>query len=158
MIKEDLIINKNKDAIYKIVRFWLPVVVWATIIFLFSNRTTIKTVDFFLGDFLLKKTAHIVEYGIFATLLYRAFVNYGMDKKRAMLLSVLTAFLYGTSDEFHQSFIYGRTATVRDVLIDTTGATIFIYGFINNLNRLPNSIKFLYNKLDIDIKSRKVEV
>jgi hypothetical protein len=149
MIKEDLIINKNKDAIYKIVRFWLPVVVWATIIFLFSNRTTIKTVDFFLGDFLLKKTAHIVEYGIFATLLYRAFVNYGMDKKRAMLLSVLTAFLYGTSDEFHQSFIYGRTATVRDVLIDTSGAFVAVYGIIRNIKKMPFVIRFAYKKLEI---------
>lgn len=142
----------------KFKKYWLPVIIWATVIFLFSNRTTIKTVDFFLGDFLLKKTAHIIEYGIFATLFYRGLVNYGVSKKRAMLMSVLSAFMYGATDEFHQSFIYGRTATVRDVLIDTTGAVIFIYGIINNLSKLPNSIKFLYNKLDIDINNQKVEV
>lgn len=133
----------------KALRYILPVVVWACVIFLFSNRPSIKTVDFFLGDFILKKTAHIMEYGIFSTLIYRALVNYSVDKKRAMLLSVLIAFLYGTTDEFHQSFIYGRTATVRDVLIDTTGASIFIYGVINSLKKMPDSIKSLYSKLDI---------
>lgn len=134
---------------HKIIKFWLPVLVWAIVIYLFSNRTTIKTVDFFLGDFLLKKSAHIIEYGIFSTLWYRALTNFGMDRKKAMIYSVLVSLLYGASDEFHQSFIYGRTATLRDVIIDTTGASIFIYGFIGNLKKLPNSLQFLYKKLDI---------
>ncbi len=32
--------------------------------------------------------------------------------------------LYGISDEWHQSFVLGRTATWRDVGFDTLGATI----------------------------------
>ena len=31
------------------------------------------------------------------------------------------SFLYAVSDEFHQSFVPGRSASIRDVLIDTIG-------------------------------------
>lgn len=135
--------------IQKILNLWLPVVVWAVVIYLFSNRTTIKTVDFFLGDFLLKKTAHLVEYGVFSTLWYRALINSGVNLKRAMFYSVFVSFIYGVSDEFHQSFIYGRTATLRDVLIDTSGALIAVYGIIGNLKKMPSAIRFAYEKLKI---------
>ncbi len=134
---------------HKIIKFWAPVAIWAVIIYLFSNRTTIKTVDFYLGDFLLKKTAHLIEYGVFSTLWYRALVNFGMGYKKAMFYSVLASFLYGASDEFHQSFIYGRTATLRDVAIDTTGALIAVYGFIENLKKMPFIFRFMYKKFEI---------
>lgn len=133
----------------KALKYILPVFIWAVVIFLFSNRPSIKTVDFYLGDFILKKSAHLIEYGIFSTLIYRALVNYGVDKKKAMILSVLSAFLYGATDEFHQSYIYGRTATIRDVLIDTSGALISVYGLILNLKKLPKFLKVAYSRLDI---------
>ena len=34
------------------------------------------------------------------------------------------AILFALSDEFHQSFVEGRTSTLRDVLIDGIGATV----------------------------------
>jgi VanZ family protein len=129
------------EKLRKLLNIWLPVVVWALIIFLFSNRPSISTVDFYLGDFLLKKTAHLIEYGIFSFLIYRALTSSGVEKKKAMWISVLICFLYGATDEFHQSFIAGRTPTVRDVIIDTTGATIMIYGVIKNIKKLPHKLQ-----------------
>ncbi len=134
----------------KLVSLWLPVIVWAGIIFTFSSFPTIVTVDFYLGDFLFKKTAHLMEYGIFATLIYRGLINSKIEKKRAMMYSVLAAFLYGASDEFHQSFVSGRTSTLRDVLIDTTGATIFIYGLVNNISKMPKNIINLFAKINLN--------
>jgi len=40
---------------------------------------------------------------------------------RAAALSVLLTFAVAAADEFHQSFIPGRTATFRDVVLDTLG-------------------------------------
>lgn len=108
----------------KLTKFWLPVILWALIIFFFSNRPSIYTVDFYLGDFLLKKSAHIVEYAIFGILVFRAFLSHDIDKKKALLISIVIASFYGITDEFHQSFISGRTATIRDTIIDTIGAII----------------------------------
>ncbi|MDP3888847.1 MAG: VanZ family protein, partial [bacterium] len=56
-------------------RFWLPVFIWAAIIFSFSHTQTIKTSQFFWQDFFLKKTAHFTEYFVFFVLVYRGFRN-----------------------------------------------------------------------------------
>jgi VanZ family protein len=39
---------------------------------------------------------------------------------------VLLAFAYACSDEYHQTFVDGRTGTVRDVGIDTIGIAIAV--------------------------------
>lgn len=110
--------------IYRYIGLWLPVFTWAGIIFLFSNRPSIHTVDFYLGDFLLKKTAHLVEYAILSILLYRAFLGSGTDRTKAVIISIAISITYAISDEYHQSFIPGRESRLRDVVIDTIGAII----------------------------------
>ena len=108
----------------KIAKYWLPPILWALVIFSFSSMQVTGTVDVYWKDFIVKKTAHLIEYGVLAILLYRAMVNSNVDKQKAFWLSILVAGLYGVSDEFHQSFTPGREPTTRDVLIDTLGATI----------------------------------
>jgi VanZ family protein len=46
-----------------------------------------------------------------------------------MLLSVVSASLYGISDEIHQSFVPFRDAEVADVIADILGAVggVFLY-------------------------------
>lgn len=130
----------------KFLKFYLAPIVWAILIFTFSSFPTTKTTDFFLGDFLIKKTAHVIEYGILATLVFRALINSNIERKRAMFYSVLLAFFYGVTDEFHQSFTPGRGPSVRDVIIDTAGASILIYGVIGNINKLPSYLQKVYTK------------
>ncbi len=66
----------------------------------------------------------MLEYGIFAALLYRALRAYEIDKTKAVILSILFAGLYGLTDEFHQSFTPGREPRIRDVAFDTIGASL----------------------------------
>jgi len=135
-----------KKNFKKLTSLWLPVLLWAGVIFTFSSFPTTTTTDFYLGDFLIKKTAHVIEYGILATLLFRALINSDVTKSRSMFLSVLIAFLYGLTDEFHQSFTPGRGPKFTDVLIDTFGASLFIYGIINQIDKMPSIISvFLKN-------------
>lgn len=117
----------------KLVNYWIPPILWALVIFSFSSMQVTGTVDVYWKDFILKKSAHIIEYGILAILLYRAFVNSNIPKQKALFLSILIAGLYGVSDEFHQSFTPGREPRLRDVVIDTIGATIGA-GFWNYKN------------------------
>lgn len=65
-----------------------------------------------LWDF--DKVLHLVEYGVLAALLLRA-----TDKPA---LSLLIAGLYGVSDEVHQYFVPGRSASVYDAIADVAGA------------------------------------
>jgi VanZ family protein len=84
-------------------------------------------------NFLLRKSAHITEYGILGLLLYRTFLNRPSFewRPRSALWSVLIAGLYAVTDECHQIYEPGRTASVMDSGIDTVGALLgmlVIYG------------------------------
>lgn len=137
------------DRMVKIVKFWLPPFLWAIIIFTFSSMQVGSSSEFYWKDFLVKKTAHIIEYGIFATLIYRALVNSGVHKRKAMWYSVAIAMFYGITDEIHQSFTPGRGPAVRDVLIDTLGAGLFIFGILVNIKKMPVFLQDLYSKYQI---------
>lgn len=74
--------------------------------------------------FLVRKSAHITAYFIFGLLAYNVLRFYSWSTRRTALLAVAIVFTYAISDEFHQSFVPGRSAEVRDVLIDTTAGTV----------------------------------
>jgi VanZ family protein len=135
--------------VQKITKFWLPVILWAGVIFTFSAFTTVKTSEIYWQDFIVKKLAHIAEYAIFAVLFYRALVNSGAEKKKAGYLAIVSALVYGITDEFHQSFTPGREPMVRDVIIDTIGGSIGIWALWNLLPKAPEKIKVLVQKLSL---------
>ena len=135
----------DKKGKLKAVKFILPVIVWASVIFTFSSFPTVSTSNFYLWDFLLKKSAHVIEYGILATRIYRALVNYEVKKDKAILVAIFLAFLYGVTDEFHQSFVPGRGPKFTDTLIDAFGGWLFVYVFINKFRtKLPNVLQSLF--------------
>jgi VanZ family protein len=94
---------------------WLPVVVWAGVIFALSS---IPSLSSGLGtwDLVLRKCAHATEYAILAVLLWRAL---GRE-----LLAFAIAVFYAVTDEVHQTFVAGRHGSPRDVLIDAFGAAL----------------------------------
>lgn len=140
---------KYKNLFDKTISLWAPVVLWALVIFLFSAMPTNPVSQIHITDFIIKKSAHIVEYAVFTTFLYRALYVSGVSKKEAGIYSIILAVLYGISDEFHQSFTPGRTPKIRDVFFDTTGAIFAIYTIWNFLPKAPNKIKKLAKDLQI---------
>ncbi|MDO8340585.1 MAG: VanZ family protein [Candidatus Woesebacteria bacterium] len=133
----------------KILKFWLPPILWGLVIFSFSSFKVGTATEIYWKDFVIKKTAHIIEYGILATLLYRAMVNSDIEKKKAMWLSILIAFLYGLTDEFHQSFTPGRQPHLRDVIVDTIGASIFMFGVVGNISKMPEKFQNFAKRFDL---------
>lgn len=125
----------------KVIRYWVPPLIWALVIFLFSSYPTRRASEIFWQDFIVKKTAHVVEYAFFSTLLYRAFKETGVRRRNAGIFAITLAVLYAASDEFHQSFIPGREPTVRDVIFDTIGASLAIYTIWNLLPKAPKRLK-----------------
>jgi uncharacterized protein YfiM (DUF2279 family) len=94
------------------VRLWVPVVLWAALIFALSSVPDLGTG---LGgwDTILRKLAHTAEYAVLGALLVRATRNVG--------LAFALATLYAASDEVHQTFVRGRHGSPRDVAIDAVG-------------------------------------
>jgi VanZ family protein len=94
---------------------WLPVVLWAALIFAVSS---VPSLNSGLGewDYVLRKCAHMTEYAILAVLLVRATASYAW----AFGLAVA----YAGTDELHQMFVRGRHGSPIDMGIDAVGALI----------------------------------
>ena len=75
--------------------------------------------------FITRKFAHFTEYAILGLLAARAFWSW----ERWFLISVALVVVYALVDEYHQSYVPSRTASVFDSLIDIAGgltALIFL--------------------------------
>ena len=69
---------------------------------------------------------HVGTYAALGLAVFRAFADARLERmtpSRA-LAAVLFCILYGVSDEFHQSFVPGRTPDVRDLVADGVGAAL----------------------------------
>lgn len=77
-------------------------------------------------DFIVRKTAHVTLYAIFATFLTLFFKTYNIKTWKAILLVVLIAFAYACLDEYNQKLRGTRTGIFTDSLIDTVGCFIGI--------------------------------
>lgn len=69
----------------------------------------------------LRKSAHMAVYFVLAGLLLWALRDAAGPGRRGAWTALLCAVLAGL-DEFHQTFVPGRSGQVRDVLIDLAGA------------------------------------
>ena len=94
---------------------WIPVVLWAAVIFTLSSVPNLGT-GLGTWDLVLRKLAHMAEYALLGVLLYRAV--------RRPATALLLASAFAVTDEFHQTFVGGRHGSPVDWLIDTGGAAI----------------------------------
>jgi len=134
----------------KISKFWLPPILWVLIIFLFSSRPTVVVSEIYWPDFFFKKTIHLIEYGTLFVLLYRAFKEtLRGDLLRLASIAFFLTILYAASDEYHQTFILGRTGTLRDIIIDSFGAGLAWWGIWQWLPKAPKKLKHWAKKLAI---------
>jgi VanZ family protein len=101
---------------------WLPPLVLMAVIFFFSAQPSLDTG---LGtiDLVGRKLVHFLEYALLCFLWWRAFEP-GLGPRRAALFAFLISSTYAATDEFHQSFVEGRTGTPVDWAIDTAGAAL----------------------------------
>ncbi len=74
-------------------------------------------------DLILRKVAHAAEYALL-TLLW-AWALRPATRWNVVAAAVL-ALLYAASDEYHQTFVEGRTGVVTDVLVDSLGVAVAV--------------------------------
>lgn len=122
-------------------------IIWMFVIFNFSHADSVSSsslsqglTSFILSIFnsgdnvlliekfniFIRKLAHISEYFILCMFAYNYLRFVYNDFKKICLTSFLITFIYALSDEFHQLFIYGRSGSFIDVLIDVFGSFLFI--------------------------------
>jgi VanZ family protein len=112
------------DAFLSAVRVvpWLAAAVWMGGIFYLSHQSaplgaTVSELESIV--------AHVGLYAGLALLLRWALVGAARSRGRAVAWAAAAfalAVLYGVSDEIHQAFVPGRTASVVDIAFDAAGA------------------------------------
>jgi VanZ family protein len=128
--------------------WWLPTLLWLCAQALFSTDAFsaentggilwrivhaiyggITNEQFEILHFVVRKAAHVCTYGIlsvFAFFSWRATLPVRQNwSLRWSALAVCLALVAGSLDEFHQTFVPSRTASPKDVLLDTIGAVCF---------------------------------
>jgi len=73
--------------------------------------------------FLARKAGHFTEYAVLAFLSRRAFItsSHAFLQRNWFQSGLLLVVIYALLDEFHQSFVPSRTASVYDSVIDIAG-------------------------------------
>ena len=133
---------------------WLPALLWYRVIWGFSAQTAAVSGDLsdrllwrlmalvspaFAGadavtqnaavellSFFERKAAHMFLYFVLILLLWLALLPLVRGRKHQVLLAaVLCAALAGL-DEYHQTFIPGRSGELRDVCVDLAGAAVAV--------------------------------
>jgi VanZ family protein len=101
----------------------LPLVAWMGVIFFFSAQSSLPSPEDDLLNFIVKKSGHLTEYAVLMVLWLHAVTN-GPIGPRHVVFGLVFVFLYGLSDEYHQTFTANRTPLFTDVLIDTVGGVL----------------------------------
>lgn len=102
---------------------WLPSLVLMAAIYGLSSIPGPEVPFFGAWDYAIKKTGHAFGYGLLGVSYYYAFPP---DWPRAVRwpLAWVLSLAFAFSDEFHQSFVLGRTSSLSDVGFDIFGATL----------------------------------
>ncbi len=132
--------NPNR---HEVLKPWIAAILWLILIAIESSallsanntsRILYPLLHFLFGidwerfevwHFFIRKSGHVIGYGILSVLLFRAFratLPAMSDVKwtlRWATIAVLGTALVASLDEWHQTFIPTRTGTIRDVILDT---------------------------------------
>ena len=135
-------IKNNSTTLKNRVWRYGPAIVWATLIFIGSSDllSSSHTTSFLIRPlhalfpgaseatlaaihFALRKLGHFTEYAILAWLSARAFRSSSQPplQRRWFLIALVSVAGYALFDEFRQSFVPSRTASIYDSLIDISG-------------------------------------
>jgi VanZ family protein len=149
------------EQMRRFLKTWLPVMVWVGVIFLGStdlmsaehtSRFIVPFLRWLKPDisvetlssihFIVRKCTHVGEYAILALLLLRAAILMTNSKRSIpiLYLSVLSvSLIVAATDEFHQTFVGSRGASLQDIMIDGTGAVLGLV--IASITRMSRSIR-----------------
>ena len=80
-----------------------------------------------LIHYLVRKSGHVVEYGVLALLWRRAFLpEGGLGLTAGGWAALVVCLVVAAVDERHQAFIPSRTGTAADIVLDTVSAAAAI--------------------------------
>ena len=112
-------------------KYWVPPLVYMALIFAISSleQPPLPMPEF---EWLtIDKLYHFIEYAILGALVARALVKAKpsvVPSRWVWCIAAVFSILYGASDEWHQTFVPGRFATLADWVADVLGSVAGVLG------------------------------
>ncbi|HEX8647239.1 MAG TPA: VanZ family protein [Thermoleophilaceae bacterium] len=111
--------TRTRRTLLGALSLWAPPLALMAVIFALSAQPDLSS-GLGTADLILRKIAHMAEYGLLVFLWWRALRTVAAGRA-AVAAAVAIAVVYAASDEWHQSFVEGRHGTPVDVMIDAVG-------------------------------------
>lgn len=138
---------------------WILVIGWMGVIFAFSHQAhSSQATAVYFGDsnIFVRKMGHISEFAILYFLVRWALLATSVQstkieqsktkvwqnviEDKTILIAMLISVLYAASDEWHQSFVPGRSACIEDVLLDSSAVLVAVM-FTGLLDKIVAKLK-----------------
>lgn len=130
--------NRIKRGIF----FWVPPLLWMGLIYFLSSFHKLQASTVSWQDFVIRKAAHFTEYFVLFTLLNCGLKNTTkLTPGKRLASALLLTILYAVSDEFHQTFVSGRTGKSFDIGIDSLGGILGLLFSWKLVNLLPKELQ-----------------
>ena len=131
----------------RLIWYWMPVAMMLAVMYYFSTdvfsaentRSVIEKAFLLLSphaskhamasfNYVVRKSAHFVEYAVLGALLFRAFRSGDPARWRFRwaVYSFIAAMGWALLDELHQAFTRTRGASILDSLLDSSGALVML--------------------------------
>jgi len=126
----------------RIVVYWLPPLVWMGLIYFLSSFHKLQASPVSWQDFVIRKTAHFLEFAILFVLYNRGLAkSIQLPIKKRLFLALALAIGYAMTDEFHQTMVLGRTGKPFDILVDSLGALAGFLFVVKLVYLLPGKVQ-----------------
>ena len=110
-----------KHEVRRRIKFWFPVFIWMGLIFFSSSiHQENIAVLFSFQDVVFHTLAYLILAVFFARALKNT--NSNIAALQILIFTIVFGVAYGLSDEFHQSFVPGRSVSGFDVFMDGAGS------------------------------------
>ncbi|SEB79356.1 VanZ family protein [Paenibacillus sp. GP183] len=109
---------------------WLP-----HITFLYDGTVVTWHDPYGMLEFFIRKAGHVSEYTILALLLGYSLLAKPLKRSKVLVYTTMFSILYAASDEWHQTFVPGRTGHAIDVAVDTIGILLAVGWFLLTFKR-----------------------
>ena len=101
---------------------WLPPLALMAVIYMLSDQPNLSS-GLGLIDLVGRKLVHAGEYALLCWLWIRA-LRPSVGGRAALALALAVTLAYAVGDEYHQTFVDGRSGSPLDVVIDGLGAAV----------------------------------
>ena len=146
----------KRDKMIQMIKL-LFVIIWMIIVFCFSNEAGEKSsntsgifthkivtilTSYTNGDErtkinmeerlepIIRKLAHYTLYTIGGMVILNYINTYNVETKKKIITSIIIGSVYSATDEVHQIFMEGRSASIIDIGIDTLGVLTGVCVFL----------------------------